>query len=136
MAHDPRRLHRAQRLMQVQGQMRRVAEIDLAACRARASAVEADRAALLDALGTGQFGPMLLGAANRRLQSLAVQATEIAAETARHANTLRERGLAEKRAGALVDRAAGAKAREGERKALLDTLDGLARRRPGDASLP
>ena len=66
MAHDPRRLERAQRLMRVQEQMRRVAEIDLAACRERAAAVEADRAALLDALGTGQFGQMLLGAANRR----------------------------------------------------------------------
>jgi hypothetical protein len=136
MAHDPRRLERAQRLMRVQEQMRRIAEIDLAASRERASAVEADRAALLDAVGTGRFGYLLLGAANTRLQSLAAQATEIAAETARHADILRERGLAEKRAGALVDRAADAQAREGERKAFLDTLDGLARVRPGDASLP
>jgi len=52
MAHDPRRLERAQRLMRVQEQMRRIAEIDLAASRERASAVEADRAALLDAVGT------------------------------------------------------------------------------------
>lgn len=135
MAHDPRRLERARRLMRVQEQMRRVAEIDLAVSRERAAAIEADRAALLEALGTGQFGQMLLGAANRRLQSLAVQATEIAAEAAQHTDTLRERGLAEKRASALVDRAAEAQAREGERKAFLDTLDGLARR-PGDASLP
>jgi len=35
-----------------------------------------------------------------------------------------------------VDRAADAQAREGERKAFLDTLDGLARVRSGDASLP
>lgn len=136
MAHDPRRLVRAQRLLRVQEQMRRVAEIELAASRERASAVEADRAALLDALGTGQFGPMLLGAANRRLQDLAMQATAIAAETARQSDILRERGLAGKRAGALVDRAADAQAREGERKAFLDTLDGLAQTRPGDASLP
>lgn len=136
MAHDPRRLERAQRLMRTQAQMRRVAEIDLAACRERASMVEADRAALLDSLSTGQFGPMLLSAANRRLQGLATQATAIAAESARHADLLRERGLAEKRAGALVDRAAAAEARTGERRAFLDTLDGLARARPGDASLP
>lgn len=136
MAHDPRRLDRAKRLMRVQEQMRRVAEIDLAASRDRAAAVEADRASLLGALGNGQFGPLLLGAANRRLQGLAVQATEIAGEMAQQAGALHERALAEKRAEALVERAAGEAAREGERRALLDCLDGLARRPRDDASLP
>ncbi|MFC6790898.1 hypothetical protein ACFQE0_15525 [Methylobacterium komagatae] len=136
MAHDPRRLERAQRLMRVQEQMRRVAEIELTATRDRAVAVEADRASLLAALGTGQFGELLLTAANRRLQGLAVQATEIEAERIRQADILRERGLAEKRAEALVDRAAQAQAKETERRALLDCLDGLGQRRPGDASLP
>ncbi|MGC5779417.1 hypothetical protein [Methylobacterium sp. NFXW15] len=136
MAHDPRRLERAQRLMRVQEQMRRVAEIELTATRERAAAVEADRASLLAALGTGQFGELLLAAANRRLQGLAVQATEIEAERTRQADILRERGLAEKRAEALVDRAAEAHAKETERRAFLDCLDGLGQRRPGDASLP
>ena len=136
MAHDPRRLERAQRLVKVQEQMRRIAEIELSATRERAAAVEADRASLLAALGTGQFGELLLAAANRRLQGLAVQATEIEAERTRQAGILRERGLAEKRAEALVDRAAEAQAKESERRALLDCLDGLGQRRAGDASLP
>lgn len=136
MAYDPRRLERAKRLMRVQEQMRRAAEIDLAGSRDRAAAVEADRAALLATLGRGQFGPLLLGAANRRLQGLAVQATDIAGEIAQQADALRERALAEKRAEALVERAAGAQARERDRRALLETLDGLVRRPPDDASLP
>ncbi len=136
MAHDPRRLERAERLMRVQAQMRRVAETELAHTRDRAAAVEADRAALLGALGAGQFGHLLLGAANRRLQGLAAEAGAVAAEIARQTEHLRERGLAEKRSEALVERAAAAQAREHERREILDRLDGLARRSPGDASLP
>ncbi|AWN37629.1 hypothetical protein [Methylobacterium radiodurans] len=135
MAHDPRRLDRAERLMRVQAQMRRVAETELARTRDRAAAIEADRAALVGALGTGQFGHLLLGAADRRLQGLATEAGAVADEIARQAEQLRERGLAEKRAEALVERAAAAQAHEHERREALDRLDGLARR-PGDASLP
>ncbi len=136
MAHDPRRLERAERLMRVQAQMRRAAETELARTRERAAALEADRAALLGALGAGQFGHLLLGAANRRLQGLAAQAHAVAGEIERQAEHLRERGLAEKRSEALVERAAAAQAREHERREILDRLDGLSQRRPGDASLP
>lgn len=136
MAHDPRRLERAERLMRVQAQMRRAAEAELAHSRDRAAALEADRAALLGALGAGQFGHLLLGAANRRLRGLAADADAVAAEIGRQAEHLRERGLAEKRSEALVERAAAAQARERERREILDRLDGLAQRRPGDASLP
>jgi hypothetical protein len=135
MAHDPRRLERAERLMRVQAQMRRVAETELARTRESAAAIEADRAALIGALGTGQFGHLLLDAANRRLQGLATRADAAAAEIGRQADALRERGLAEKRSEALVERAAAAEARERERREILDRLDGLAQRRP-DASLP
>ncbi|MBK3424769.1 hypothetical protein HPY25_23060, partial [Methylobacterium sp. IIF4SW-B5] len=59
------RLKRAKRLVAVQEQMRRVAEIELAATRERAAALEADRARLLAALSESAHGPMLLEATAR-----------------------------------------------------------------------
>lgn len=135
MAGD-RRLERAARLVRVQEQMRRVAERDLAATRAEAAALEADRAALLGALAEGGFGHLLLGAADRRLRSLAVEATELGHRAARQAEALREQGLARKRAELLAERLGEERAREIERREALERLDGLAGRRPGDASLP
>ena len=135
MAGD-RRLERMQRLVRVQEQMLRAAELDLAATRERASALEADRAALLGSLAGGAFGHLLLEAANRRLRNLASEATELDAQAARQAEALRERGLAGKRAEAMQERLAEAHRREAERREGLDRLDGIAQARPGDASLP
>lgn len=131
-----RRLERMERLVRVQEQMRRAAEIDLAATRERAAVLEADRAALLGSLGGGGFGHLLLEAANRRLRTLAAEATELEAQAARQAETLRERGLAGKRAEAMQERLEEAHQREAERRAILDRLDGIARPRAPDASLP
>lgn len=133
---DGRRLERMERLVRVQEQMRRAAELDLAATRERAAALEADRAALLGSLGEGAFGHLLLEAANRRLRTLATEATELEAQAARQTEALRERGLAGKRAEAMQGRLEEAHAREAERRAILDRLDGIARPRGPDASLP
>ena len=131
-----RRLERAERLVRVQEQMRRIAERDLAATRAEAAALEADRAALLGALAGGGFGHLLLGAADRRLRSLAVEAPELGRRAGQQAEALREQGLARKRAELLAERLGEERAREIERREALERLDGLAQRRPGDASLP
>ncbi|KMO42003.1 hypothetical protein VQ02_04285, partial [Methylobacterium variabile] len=56
------RLARAKRLVAVQEQMRRAAEIELAATRERGAALEADRARLLAALASSDHGAMLLEA--------------------------------------------------------------------------
>ena len=132
---DDRRLERAARLVRVQEQMRRAAELDLAATRERRASIEADRAALLGSLSEGAFGHLLLEAANRRLRGLAAEATALEAEAARQAEALRERGLAGKRAEAMHERLDAAHRREAARREILDRLDGLARPKP-DASLP
>lgn len=132
------RLKRAKRLVAVQEQMRRVAEIELAATRERAAALEADRARLLVALSESAHGPMLLEATARRLRGLASEATAIEGQAAAQAEAVRERGLAQKRAEALAERRADDHRCEQDRRADLERLDGLAAR-PGaapDASLP
>ncbi|WP_288584614.1 hypothetical protein [uncultured Methylobacterium sp.] len=132
------RLKRAKRLVAVQEQMRQVAEIELAATRERAAALEADRARLLAALSESAHGPMLLEATARRLRGLASEATAIEGQAAAQAEAVRERGLAQKRAEALAERRADDHRREQDKRADLERLDGLAAR-PGaapDASLP
>ncbi|MFH6784611.1 MULTISPECIES: hypothetical protein [Methylobacterium] len=131
------RLKRAQRLVTVQEQMRRAAEIALAATRERAAGIEADRARLLAALASSDHGPMLLEATARRLRNLAAEATALEAEAAAQADAVRERGLARKRAEALTERRAEDHRREVDKRDDLERLDGLAARlgRPG-ASLP
>lgn len=131
------RLRRAQRLVTVQEQMRRVAEIELAATRERAAAIEADRARLLAALASSDHGPMLLEATAKRLRGLAAQATAVEAEAKSQADAVRERGLAQKRAEALAERRADDHRREADKRDDLERLDGLAARiRRPDASLP
>lgn len=131
------RLKRARRLVTVQEQMRRAAEIELAAIRERLGGIEADRARLLAALASSDHGPMLLEATAKRLRSLAAQATALEAEAAAQADSVRERGLAQKRAEALSERRAEDHRREGDRRDDLERLDGIVARlgRPG-ASLP
>jgi hypothetical protein len=131
------RLKRAQRLVTVQEQMRRVAEIELAATRERGAQIEADRVRLLAALASSDHGPMLLEATAKRLRGLAVRATAIEAEMAAQADAVRERGLAQKRAEALAERRADDHRREADKRDDLERLDSLAARpnRP-DASLP
>ncbi|AWN53194.1 hypothetical protein [Methylobacterium sp. 17Sr1-1] len=131
------RLKRAQRLVTVQEQMRRAAEIELAATRERAAGIEADRVRLLAALASSDHGPMLLEATARRLRGLAAQATAVEAQAAAQADAVRERGLAQKRAEALAERRADDHRREADKRDDLERLDGLAARpaRP-DASLP
>ncbi|KMO42232.1 hypothetical protein VQ03_11350 [Methylobacterium tarhaniae] len=131
------RLKRAKRLVTVQEQMRRVAEIELAATRERTAAIEADRARLLAALAASDHGPMLLEATARRLRGLATQASALEAEAAAQAEAVREHGLAQKRAEALAERRADDHRREADKRDDLERLDGLSARlgRP-DASLP
>ncbi|AWB23931.1 hypothetical protein DA075_26060 [Methylobacterium currus] len=141
MATTGDRLKRAQRLVTVQEQMRKAAEIALAATRARAAEVEADRARLLAALASSDHGPMLLEATARRLRGLATQATAIEAEAAAQAAAVRERGLGQKRAEALAERRTEDHRRESDKRDDLERLDGLAARLSGqrgrpDASLP
>lgn len=141
MATTGDRLKRAQRLVTVQEQMRKAAEIALAATRARAAEVEADRARLLAALASSDHGPMLLEATARRLRGLATQATAIEAEAAAQAAAVRERGLGQKRAEALAERRTEDHRREADKRDDLERLDGLAARLSGqrgrpDASLP
>ncbi|GJE30866.1 hypothetical protein [Methylobacterium oxalidis] len=128
------RLRRAERLMAVQGEMRRLAERDLAEARARAAALESDRAALLAALAGPAQATLPLEAAARRLRGLAAEAAEAGRLVAAREDALRESGLAERRAGAQVGRLALEHRREAERREILDRLDALATR--GDASLP
>ncbi|TGD95604.1 hypothetical protein [Methylobacterium nonmethylotrophicum] len=131
------RLKRARRLVSVQEQMRRAAEIALAATRERAAALEADRARLLAALASSDHGPMLLEATAKRLRGLAAEATAIEAEAAAQAQAVRERGLARKRAEALSERRADDHRRETDKREDLERLDGLAARLGRrDASLP
>ena len=141
MATTGDRLKRAQRLVTVQEQMRKAAEIALAATRERAAEVEADRARLLAALACSDHGPMLLEATAKRLRGLATQATAIEAEATALAEAVRERGLRHKRAEALAERPAEDHPREADNRDDLERLDGLAARLPGrrggpDASLP
>ncbi|AWN46012.1 hypothetical protein DK419_06535 [Methylobacterium terrae] len=131
------RLKRAQRLVAVQEQMRRAAEVELAGIRERAAGIEADRARLLAALASSDHGPMLLEVTSRRLRSLAAQATALEAEAAAQAEAVRERGLAKKRAEALSERRADDHRREADKRDDLERLDGLAARiGRRDASLP
>ncbi|TNC08628.1 hypothetical protein FF100_28920 [Methylobacterium terricola] len=131
------RLKRAQRLVAVQEQMRRVAEMELAATRERAAGIEADRARLLSALASSDHGPMLLEATAKRLRHLATEATALEAEAAAQAEAVRERGLARKRAEALSERRAEDHRRAADKREDLERLDGIAARlgRPG-TSLP
>ncbi|WP_132255827.1 hypothetical protein [Methylobacterium segetis] len=128
------RLKRAERLMGVQEAMRRLAERDLAEARARVLALEAERAALLTALGGAAQAALPLEAAARRLRSLAAQATEARGHAEAREAALREAGLAECRAGAQVERRAREHRRAQERREILDRLDAITAR--GDASLP
>ncbi|MEH3119349.1 MAG: hypothetical protein PGN25_17660 [Methylorubrum populi] len=129
-----KRLKRAERLTAVQEQMRRAAEWQLAQTRRDADAVEADRAALLAALGTSAHGHLFLESANRRLRGLAARATELERIAASQADAVREQGLARRRAAVSAERIEALLGRERERAEAMERLDGLAQRR--DASLP
>lgn len=118
------RLKRAKRLVTVQEQMRRTAEIALTATRERLGEIEADRARLLAALASSDHGPMLLEATAKRLRGLAAQATALESEAAAQAEAVRERGLAQKRAESLAERRADDHRRETERRDDLERLDG------------
>ncbi|CAO4175886.1 hypothetical protein [Methylorubrum populi] len=129
-----KRLKRAERLTAVQEQMRRAAELQLAQTRREADGVEADRAALLAAVGSSTHGHLFLEAANRRLRGLATRATELEAIAAQQSDAVREQGLARKRAELNAERIEGLLDRERERAEAMERLDTLAQRR--DASLP
>ena len=129
-----KRLKRAERLTAVQEQMRRAAEWQLAQTRRDADAVEADRAALLAAVGGSTHGHLFLEAANRRLRGLATRATELERIAASQADEVREQGLAQKRAELSAERIETLLDRERDRLDAMERLDGLAQRR--DASLP
>ncbi|MCJ2031133.1 hypothetical protein MKK50_17355 [Methylobacterium sp. J-043] len=129
-----KRLKRAERLTAVQEQMRRAAEWQLAETRRNAEAVEADRAALLAAVGSSAHGHLFLEAANRRLRGLAARATELERIAASQADDVREQGLAQKRAELSAERIETLLGRERDRIDAMERLDGLAQRR--DASLP
>ncbi len=129
-----KRLKRAERLTAVQEQMRRAAEWQLAQTRRDADAVEADRAALLAAVGSSLHGHLFLEASNRRLRGLAARATELERIAASQTAELREQGLALKRAELNAERIETLLERERERVEAMERLDGLAQRR--DASLP
>lgn len=129
-----KRLKRAERLTAVQEQMRRAAELQLAQTRREADGVEADRAALLAAVGSATHGHLFLEAANRRLRGLATRATELEAIAAQQSDAVREQGLARKRAELNAERIEGLLDRERERAEAMERLDTLAQRR--DASLP
>lgn len=133
MAPTPaKRLQRAKRLMNVQEQMRRAAELDLAATRGRIDAVETDRRALLASLTLSTHGDLLLESTNKRLRSLAAQATELEQEVGRQVEAVRECGMAEKRAETQVERVSRICRDEAERVEALDRLDSLSRpREPG-----
>lgn len=129
-----KRLKRAERLTAVQEQMRRAAEWQLAQTRRDAEAVEADRAALLAAVGSSAHGHLFLEASNRRLRGLAARATELEGIAAAQSDAVREQGLALKRAELNAERIETLLERERERVSAIEQLDGLARAR--DASLP
>lgn len=129
-----KRLKRADRLTAVQEQMRRAAEWQLAQTRRDAEAVEADRAALLAALGSASHGHLFLEAANRRLRAIAARATELEQVAARQTEAVREQGLAQKRAELGAERVGELLRRERERVEGIERLDALAQ--PRDASLP
>lgn len=129
-----KRLKRAERLTAVQEQMRRAAEWQLAQTRRDADAVEADRAALLAAVGSSAHGHLFLEASNRRLRGLAARATELERIAASQTAEVREQGLALKRAELNAERIETLLDRERERVEAIERLDGLAQRR--DASLP
>ncbi|GJE68701.1 hypothetical protein [Methylorubrum podarium] len=129
-----KRLKRAERLTAVQEQMRRAAEWQLAQTRRDADAVEADRAALLAAVGSSAHGHLFLEASNRRLRGLAARATELERIAASQTAEVREQGLALKRAELNAERIETLLDRERERVEAIERLDGLVQRR--DASLP
>ncbi|MGU3359007.1 hypothetical protein ACLBWX_01605 [Methylobacterium sp. M6A4_1b] len=122
------RLVRAQRLLRVQEQMRGIAERDLAANRAQAAKVEADRAAMLATLAGETMHGLFLDAAARRLRALAAEATELSATSTRLSEILCARGLAEKRAERQTDGLLKLRHREREQHALLEQLDLMAAR--------
>ena len=129
-----KRLKRAERLTAVQEQMRRAAEWQLAQTRRDADAVEADRAALLAAIGSSAHGHLFLEASNRRLRGLAARATELERIAASQTAEVREQGLALKRAELNAERIESLLDRERERVEAIERLDSSAQRR--DASLP
>lgn len=117
------RLIRAQRLLKVQEQMRGIAERDLAETRAKAAKVEADRAAMLATLAGETMQGLFLDAAARRLRALAGEATDLAATAARQSETVRARGLAEKRAERQAEGLVRLRAHEREQADMLEQLD-------------
>jgi hypothetical protein len=122
------RLVRAQRLLKVQEQMRGLAERDLAANRAQAAKVEADRAAMLATLAGETMHGLFLDAAARRLRALAAEATELSATSTRLSEILTARGLAEKRAERQAEGLLKLRDREREQHAMLEQLDLLVAR--------
>jgi hypothetical protein len=122
------RLVRAQRLLKVQEQMRGLAERDLAANRAQAAKVEADRAAMLATLAGETMHGLFLDAAARRLRALAAEATELSATSTRLSEILTARGLAEKRAERQAEGLLKLRDRKREQHAMLEQLDLLVAR--------
>ncbi|WP_407527430.1 hypothetical protein [Methylobacterium oryzisoli] len=129
----PKTIARAERLMDLQGQMRRAAEWDLAETRRRIAALEAGQAELLAAL-SDQAGGLFLEAAARRLRGLAGEAADLGRTAERQAEAVREQALAQKRSERRLARLGAEHRREEERRDLLARLDALAA--GGDASLP
>lgn len=122
------RLARAGRLLQVQEQLRGLAERDLAATQRRVMQVESDRKALIETLAGEAMHGLFLESAARCLRNLATEATALGATAARQTEVVRERGLGEKRAERQVEGLGRIRAQERERHALLEQLDALAAR--------
>ena len=117
------RLMRAQRLLKVQEQMRGIAERDLAATRAKVAKVETDRAAMLATLAGETMHGLFLESAARRLRALAGEASDLAATATQQAETVRARGLAEKRAERQAEGLVKLRAHEREQADMLEQLD-------------
>lgn len=129
----PKAIARAERLMDLQAQMRRAAEWDLAETRRRIGALEGSQAELLRALSDGAGG-LFLEAAARRLRGLAGEAADLGRTAEQQAEAVREQALAQKRSERRLARLGAEHRREEERRELLAQLDALAAR--SDASLP
>lgn len=128
------RLARAERLLSVQEQMRRLAERDLAATRREVAGTEADRARLLETLAGETMQGLFLDAAARHLRRIAERATELGARVERQGEAARARGLAEKRAERWVEGLARDERAEDAKREALEQLDLLVAR--GGADLP
>ena len=128
------RAGRARRLLALQEQLHRIEQWKLLALQRRATELDGERRALIEALnGSDALQGLFLDATARRLTSIAREADKIAREEAEQAARVGARAVQVACAERLSEVAERDAARDAEKRALGDIIDG-ALSRPTPAS--